>query len=219
MIKKLLLVTMIALTLAGVGASAFPAQAAAALEDQALTAGTMSLSQADTQSLLFMYEEEKLARDVYNSLYTLWNQVIFQNIARSEQLHMDAVATLLVRYGIAVPQTTAGKFNDPALQSLYNALMTTGRKSLAEALKVGATIEEVDITDLQTHLAKTTSPDIQQVYNNLMNGSFNHLRNFVNVLERLTGETYQPQYLTATAYQEIVSGSNGRASRGYRSGR
>jgi hypothetical protein len=132
---------------------------------------------------------------------------------------MDAVATLLVRYGIAVPQTTAGKFNDPALQSLYNDLMTAGRKSLAEALKVGATIEEVDITDLQTRLAQTTSLDIRQVFTNLMNGSFNHLRNFVNIFERLTGETYQPQYLNTTAYQEIVSGSNGRASRGYRSGR
>jgi hypothetical protein len=169
-----------------------------------------SLTSEESNGLVYMFEEEKLARDVYNALFALWGQPIFQTIAASEQTHMNAVQTLLVRYGIAVPQNAAGIFSNSTLQALYTDLMTNGEKSLADALKVGATIEEVDITDLQSHLAQTTNTAIQTVYNNLMNGSYNHLRNFVKVLNRLTGEVYQPQYLSADLYQSIITGTNGK---------
>ena len=39
------------------------------------------LSAEETASLLFMREEEKLARDVYNALYATWGQQTFLNIA------------------------------------------------------------------------------------------------------------------------------------------
>ncbi len=48
------------------------------------------LNQAETDALLFMYEEEKLARDVYTSLAALYTQPMFSNIASSEQTHMDS---------------------------------------------------------------------------------------------------------------------------------
>jgi hypothetical protein len=195
-------------------------------------AAKQNLSTNETAGLLYMYEEEKMARDVYTALFTLWGQPAFQNIAASEQVHMDAVRTLLVRYGIPVPVTAAGVFVDPSLQALYNNLLATGKRSLADALKVGATIEEVDITDLQSHLAQTTAADIRLVYNNLMRGSYNHLRSFTGLLYRLTGEVYQPQNLSADLYQSIVTGTNGNshgpsnatapgtgAGRGYRGNR
>jgi hypothetical protein len=156
-----------------------------------------------------MYEEEKLARDVYNALYAQWSHSVFQNIASSEQTHMNAVQTLLVRYGIPVPEMASGSFTDPALQALYTELMATGSKSLADALNVGATIEEVDIVDLQTRIAQTEKTDIQQVYNSLMLGSYNHLRAYVRVVERQSGVAYQPQYLTDDLYQSVISGSQG----------
>ncbi|MDK2464101.1 MAG: DUF2202 domain-containing protein, partial [Candidatus Korarchaeota archaeon] len=53
------------------------------------------LAEEEIQGLLYMREEEKLARDVYLTLYEKWGLPIFQNIARSEQTHMDAVKTLL----------------------------------------------------------------------------------------------------------------------------
>jgi hypothetical protein len=208
MFKKLMIGALAALLVVAAGASAITAQAAPAAES-ALPLTSAAITADDTAGLLYMYEEEKLARDVYNSLYALWGQPTFQNIARSEQTHMDAIKTLLVSYSIVVPETAVGAFNNAALQALYNKLMTTGSQSLADALKVGATIEEVDITDLQSYLAQTTAADIQAVYNNLMNGSYNHLRNFVNVLNRLAGEVYQPQYLSAELYQTIVNSSNG----------
>jgi hypothetical protein len=200
MFKKILIGTLAAILVAVMGANAYSVLAAPA--SQATT--------DNTAGLLYMYGEEKLARDVYTALYTQWNQPTFQNIAASEQMHMDAVKTLLVSNGITVPDTAAGVFTNATLQSLYTSLMATGSKSLADALKVGATIEEVDIKDLQSYLALTTNADIQLVYNNLMNGSYNHLRNFVTVLNRLTDEIYQPQYLSTDLYQTIITSKNGR---------
>ena len=98
------------------------------------------LNDTEVASLLFMREEEKLARDVYNTLYSVWGQPTFQNIASSEQTHMDEVKQLLDRYGLTDPALTPGQFTDPTLQSLYNQLVAQGSASLADALKVGAAI-------------------------------------------------------------------------------
>ena len=172
------------------------------------------LSTDEAASLLYMREEEKLARDVYNTLYTVWGQPTFQNIAASEQQHMDQIKLLLDRYALTDPALAPGQFTDPALQALYNQLVAQGSVSLADALKVGAAIEEIDILDLQTRVAQTDNADIQLVYNNLMNGSYNHLNAYTNVLTQQTGEVYQPQYLTAEAYQSIVTSAMGNGNQG-----
>jgi hypothetical protein len=168
------------------------------------------LSAEETAALLYMREEEKLAQDVYLKLYELWSLPSFQNIASSEQAHTVAVKTLLDRYGLDDPAAAqAGVFANPDLQALYTDLVARGGRSLAEALKVGAAIEEIDILDLQERLAQTDNADIQQVFNSLLNGSYNHLRAFTTTLQSQTGETYQPQYLSAEAYQSILGGTTG----------
>ena len=58
------------------------------------------LSAAERAGLIYMYEEEKLARDVYNALYDKWKLPVFRNIASSEETHMESIALLLDRYGI-----------------------------------------------------------------------------------------------------------------------
>ncbi len=172
------------------------------------------LNAEEAASLLYMREEEKLARDVYNTLYTVWGQPTFQNIASSEQAHMDEIKQLLDRYGLTDPALAPGQFTDASLQALYDKLVAQGSISLADALKVGAAIEEIDILDLQTRLAQTDNADIQMVYNNLMNGSYNHLKAFTGALLQQTGEVYQPQYLSADAYQSIIAGSMGNGTQG-----
>lgn len=91
--------------------------------------------------------------------------------------------------------------------------MSQGGVSLIDALKVGVAIEEIDILDLQTHLAQTDHMDIELVYENLLKGSRNHLRAFTFILQRQAGEVYVPQHLDVTSYNAIVgssSGGNGR---------
>lgn len=179
-----------------------------------LDISTSDLSADEAASLLFMREEEKLARDVYNTLYTTWGIQTFSNITSSEQQHMDQIKLLLDRYALTDPALAPGKFTDPALQTLYTQLIARGNLSPDDALKVGAAIEEIDILDLQTRMAQTDNADIQWVYTNLMKASYNHLRAYTNILSQQTGETYQPQYLSAEQYQTIISSTNGNGNQG-----
>jgi hypothetical protein len=192
-----------------------------------LLAASGNLDANETAALLYMREEEKLAHDVYVTLFARWELPIFQNISQSEQIHTDAVKALIERYNLADPASnTVGVFTNPDLQSLYTSLIAQGSQSLSEALNVGASIEEIDILDLEKYLSQTDNADIQQVFTNLKYGSYNHLTAFTLTLYSQTGETYQPQYLSLEAYQAIVNtagntGGNGGAGSGggYRGGR
>ncbi|NJE12238.1 DUF2202 domain-containing protein [Thermococcus sp. LS2] len=164
-----------------------------------------TLTQEEIDGLLWMREEEKLARDVYLTLYEMYGLQIFQNIANSEQMHMDAVLTLLEKYGIEDPAVDeVGVFTNPELQALYDQLIAMGSQSVEDALNVGALIEETDIKDLEEWITKTDNADIIQVYENLMAGSENHLRAFTSVLQNY-GVTYEPQVISEDEYNEIIS--------------
>ena len=181
-----------------------------------------SISAPEIDGLLFMREEEKLARDVYLTLFNQWNLSIFKNIAASESAHMDAILTLLERYGIDDPAAgkDVGEFTNPELQALYDQLVSQGEQSLSAALKVGAAIEEIDIQDLEERIAQTEMADIIAVYENLLKGSRNHLRSFTRTLTQQTGETYIPQFLSQDAYDSIVQSGieSGVGNNGNRNG-
>ena len=146
---------------------------------QSTTPATTPLSATEKESLLYMREEEKLARDVYTAFYDRYGLRVFSNIAASEQAHMDAVLTLLNRYGLADPAAAApGVFNNDDLQALYDDLIDQGNASLTAALQAAVLIEETDIADLQDGLALTSHADLRAVYNNLLRASQNHLRAF-----------------------------------------
>ncbi|OHB73807.1 MAG: hypothetical protein A2Z25_14120 [Planctomycetes bacterium RBG_16_55_9] len=148
-------------------------------------APSIELTEAETLNILHMREEEKLARDVYLVMYELWGANVFANISQSEQRHMDAVKNLILRYGLIDPvvDDTVGEFTNPDFKTLYDELVAAGSVSLDEALKVGVRIEELDITDLEQALTETSAPDVQKVFENLLNGSYNHLDAFTRCLE------------------------------------
>jgi hypothetical protein len=184
------------------------------------------LSEDEKAGLILMREEEKLARDVYQALGDLWGQKIFTNIARSEDTHTESVKTLLDRYDIEDPvsEDVAGVFHSEELQGLYDALVAQGSESLEAALTVGATVEDLDISDLNKLLDETDNEDIIMVYENLLKGSRNHLRAFTRNLEN-QGATYTAQYISAEEYQAILDSDqeSGYAQQGssqqYRGGR
>jgi hypothetical protein len=167
------------------------------------------LSQAEINDLKFLREEEKLARDVYLYSYDKYQLMIFDNISQSEQRHMNSVLNLLNKYGIPDPASTEiGVFNNTDLQKLYNILTKQADISSVEALKAGATIEDLDINDIDDFTANTTKPDLLNVYGNLNCGSKNHIRAFTRWLEN-EEVTYTPQYLSIEEYNVILSSSNG----------
>ena len=165
------------------------------------------LSEEEFEGLLYLREEEKLARDTYLFLYELFPFGPFRNIPKSEQQHMDAVKFLLGRYNIEDPAEGKeyGEFENSELQDLYNDLTESGSENVIAALKVGALIEETDIRDLQYELDNNVdNQDISFVYNNLLKGSENHLRAFTRVL-RNYGVEYEPVILPYEYYKEIIS--------------
>jgi hypothetical protein len=167
------------------------------------------LSQAEINDLKFLREEEKLARDVYLYSYNKYQLNIFDNISQSEQKHMNSVLNLMNKYGIPDSASTEiGVFNNPDLQTLYNSLTKQADISLIEALKAGATIEDLDINDIDDFTINTTKPDLLNVYANLNCGSKNHIRSFTNQLE-INEATYVPQYISVEEYNVILSSSNG----------
>lgn len=189
--------------LATCGVLLMPSNAGLAAGPQARVAPLSAEEKAD---LLYMREEEKLARDVYLAMSSLWGTPIFSNIAASEQNHMDQVLNLLNRYGVADPVAGMGpgQFATEKFQTLYAELVAQGSQSLVDALAVGAVIEEIDIIDLWDCLAVATHQDIKRVYQNLKAASENHLQAFVGQLAA-RGVTYEPQYLTPEQYQQIIN--------------
>ena len=161
------------------------------------------LTQAEVDGLLFMIEEEKLAGDVYSALDEMWDMRVFENIGRAELTHQAAVKRLLDRYSLPDPRMGEGEFANETLQDLYNDLLAKGSTSVSDALMAGAAIEEIDILDLEEYMAQTDKEDILLVYANLLRGSENHLRAFVNNLERQRVE-YTPQYLSEEEYRSIM---------------
>lgn len=198
--KKVSRRAMLAMTGALTAVSLLPTGEAAAAVRR--SGSTITLTTQEKNDLIFMREEEKLARDVYLTLHDIWGTSVFASIATSEQQHMDAILNLLNTYKL--PDPTAGKlvgqFVNAELQALYDALIVRGKQSVLEALKVGGVIEETDIEDLNAAMATSRFSTIDKVYQNLLNGSYSHLRAFAGKIESVTGQPYAAQVVS----QEVV---------------
>ncbi len=169
--------------------------------------------------LLYMLEEERMARDVYAALYARWGMPIFQNISQAEESHTAAVLALLEHYGLTDPMPqAAGEFAAPELQALYQASVERGSRSLADGLRVGAETEELRVFALQERLGQVGCADMRRLLNNLMESSRHHLRAFVSALRAQTGEVYQPLHLSGEAYDALVNADTGWAGHGMRWG-
>lgn len=151
---------------------------------QAIDTVKYDLSSAEKDGLIYMRLEEKLARDVYLTLGNTYTQQMFVNIPESEQRHMDAVKTLLDKYEIADPvkDNEIGSFANADFKKLYDDLVKKGQTSFKDAMIVGKEIEEMDIKDLIERIELTDNPDIKAVYENLKQGSENHLKAFTKHL-------------------------------------
>lgn len=125
-------------------------------------------------------EEEKLARDVYTYLSTKVTTRKFTNIARSEQTHMNYMATLLTKYKQWNPTTNRkpGVFYNKDIQALYTSLTAEGAAGLVQAYGVGVKIEELDIGSIEDLLAQSLPVDVTAVLELLLTASYNHLEAF-----------------------------------------
>lgn len=178
-LAAVLLVPALSVGVAGVG----PVQAT----DDTTTVVT-SLTAEQAADLTFSRDEERMALE----LWTLFDEVyddrtdVFGNIADSEESHFEAIGDKLDEYGLPDPSEgmDSDEYTDPALQALYDDWETRGLTSLDEALQVGIELEIVDIADLEEKIAKENPADVEQVYVNLCEGSYEHLAAFTETSEK-----------------------------------
>jgi hypothetical protein len=175
------------------------------------------LDNGETAHLIFMREEEKLARDVYMTLKDQYPaEPVFANIGDgSEQTHTDTVRDMLEKHGIADPNPDAnllpgsiGVFTGADygwyFTEKFEILTNWGAQSVLDALYVGAFIEELDMLDIvgcpkvivETDngigaggcgLEYTDEADLQTLYTHLVDGSKSHLRSYVENIENIIG--------------------------------
>ena len=148
--------------------------------------GTLTEDQAD--KLIYMYNEEKMAHDVYAAFAEMYGVRVFENIRDSEARHMEAVNTVIERYeGIEndAIDLDPGEFSVETVSMLYETLLADGSASLEDAIDVAVLIEETDIDDLMDSMAdletaegEVTAPDVHEMYSHLHAGSQNHLAAF-----------------------------------------
>jgi len=189
-----------------------------------------SLDYNEKTHLIFMREEEKLARDVYIVLGTLYpDSTVFGKIDDSEQRHTDAVRDMLEKYGVKDPSKNdnvgvyTGKQFGWYFTEKFNQLTTLAKNSEFDAYKVGALIEELDMYDIilcprvivetddkindETECGKLYSDnaDVVRMLDSLLDGSESHLRAYVKNIENIQGEgTYEAQYLTQEEVDAIL---------------
>jgi hypothetical protein len=76
--------------------------------------------------------------------------------------------------------------------------------SSVDGFIVGATIEDLDINDIDDLYANTVKSDLTAVYDKLTCGSRNHLRSFYNKIVS-NGASYVPQYISQDEFDDIVA--------------
>ncbi len=148
---------------------------------------TPVLTDEQKDKLFFIYQEEKVARDVYITLGNIYtDENTFASIQLSEQRHIDAARDLCEKYDVSiegVDEDSVGNFVLPVLQELYDTCVAEGEKSLLDALKVGEMIEITDIDDLEE--ASVGMPeDVASVFESLKEGSLSHLDAFTAAIAR-----------------------------------
>jgi hypothetical protein len=191
--------------------------------------GNVVLDEGETDHLVFMRQEEKLARDVYLTLGDKYPaEITFANIPLSEQKHTDTMQNKLAQFNVPDPVTddTVGVFTGPEygpyFTATYATLVGQGNTGALNALYVGALIEELDMHDIihcpviivetdngigegECGMEYTDVRALVRSYDNLLEGSKSHLRAFVNSIELVIGEgNYVAQYLSQEDVDEIL---------------
>ncbi len=152
-----------------------------------------NLTDAQKYTIAFMWNEEKMAKDLYLELNNIYPTQQLENIAiKSETMHQALVEDLVQRYDLNITNLVdykenyseeelrafaPGEFGVQEIQDLYDALYAEGTLSQQAALETGCKVEVEDVNDLLNEISiaqETDAQDLIAVWNVLLNGSYNH---------------------------------------------
>jgi hypothetical protein len=162
------------------------------------------LTDAQKYTLAYMWNEEKLAKEIYLALYGVWEgqTVTLYNIAtQSETRHIAAVEGLVEAYDINITNLddynesyseaelralAPGEYAIPELQELYDTLYIEGSSSEQQALEVGCKVEVRDIADLNESIAIASGiDDLVSTFELLRLQSYQHYKEISDTLKSM----------------------------------
>lgn len=185
----------------------------------AFTFSSFAITPVEKQALIDLYEEERVAYELYQGFNDQYDLRPFVNISSSELHHRDLMAELLESFGITPPKSPGkGKFANPELQAIYDQLSTEGKVSVEKALTAAALVEETDIRDLEQVAKASDSKEVKDTCELLIAASENHLRAFVRNMEN-RDVSYKPQVLAEKQFKEIIGEGIARGGKGKGQGR
>jgi hypothetical protein len=163
-----------------------------------------NLTKEQKYSLAFMWNEEKLARDLYLEVENKQTNRQMYNIGtKSETKHVSMVEDLVEKYNINILNLKdysikyteselralpAGKFGVDKIQTLYDALYAKGIKSKRDALEMACMVEVTDVNDLLEYIKIADDgkhKDLVDTFAMLRDGSYNHYWAFDSGLKQL----------------------------------
>jgi len=165
------------------------------------------LSFEEIDELNFIYDEERLAHDIYSELSDRWELSIFESIAESEKRHFEYLLMIYEKYDLPVPRNFNGFYNYPELNAMYDLFFEGGAMTLEGSLTLAANFEEYNIADLKIYIHHTQNVDLILVYNSLLEGSKNNLRVIYRNL-KIHGFDYKPAILDKSHFNQIMEELN-----------
>ncbi|HEY9129791.1 MAG TPA: DUF2202 domain-containing protein [Sulfurovum sp.] len=145
------------------------------------------LTEGQKDMLFFIYQREKVARDVYDTLSKIYkDENTFALMKFAEQRHLNCTRELCDLYGVEtsmINEDSVGVFESPVLQTLYDECAVKGSHSLMDAFEVGEFLESTDIEDLEQASVGMPS-DVVDVYNRLKQRNISYLGVFKTAISK-----------------------------------
>lgn len=148
-----------------------------------LAAGT--LTEQQRTELAAMAVDEKLNHDLYAEFASMYG-LPFEHLATAEANHLQALRTLMERYGITDPTAgdAAGVFGSASVQGTYKDLLAKGKASEQAALQVAKGLEQQAIARYGDAISGLNAPAAERVYTSLRTAETRHLAAISNWLAR-----------------------------------
>ena len=158
----------------------------------------------DKELFLKLYQEEKLAYDLYGEFYERWSLSVFNKVQQREAKHVWCVERIMDNYGFDYnTNTNAGSYPDRDIQKIYDDLTVKGCISDLAALEAAAYIKEKHISQLRERIRYQEDEYIVKVIFLMEKAAQSHLRAFVKSI-RLSGSDYNPVFLTDDEFSNIM---------------
>ncbi len=141
------------------------------VNDESNSVFNETLSPREIDDMNYLIENEKLLRDYFNVMYNKYNLSLFQNVAKSEQSHLNFLAVKFLRYDLKNPteEKPAGEYVNPELQQTYDIMIAKGETNIYAALLAGSSKVKEDVEDIPLMIDQFEgNADIVLIFSNIL---------------------------------------------------